>query len=1069
MLALGLALLFPPQASAVTAPGVRYSIDVRLDPGRHRLDGWATIVYRSGADSSLPAIHLHAYPNAFSSHHTIYAREGERVAENYDLRFARPSDRGWMTIDSATAGGLPARVVMDETLARVDLPHPLAPDDSIALKLHFAVQIPKQFDRLGRTGNAYSIAQWYPKVVVYDDLGWHLDPFHFLSEFYGEYATYDVAITLPDRFWVGATGVPRGAEGGDNEVPRFPAEMPRDSATVTIHLTLADSLSNRWPTEKLEAETDPEQPRHAGPVAFPRGGRGAMRVPRNSPVHYWYRWKDANVAAREEADRAGRPGPLRMIVAAADTAVFDTLHALAAEAAPRDTVLPSLKTLRFHAERVHDFAWVTSPDYVGSDTTWAGIEVSALVFREDAEKWREIRAQTVDALRHYTKLVGPYVWPRFTATEAFCGGSAMEYPMLVMDEPGMYSKLFHNLDDANAHEVGHNWFYGMLGSDERADPWLDEGFTQYVEHDHIDTKYPHGLFRYADRFPWVGRMSALDLNEQYYLARAWARDERPIVTPADGHPGFPTYGTAAYAKPASMLHTLRGIVGDSLFTVFLHDYYRRNLFHHPRPADVLSAAREATGEDFAPFFRSWTETLERPSFSLGTVRREQAGTSYRTSVVVRREEAMVLPVTVEATFADGTRQERRVLARERETPAVFESRSPLRSARLDPRHEIIEMDRLDNGTGTLPPMRFHFLGGFPSAEAIGVAYGPTIWHGEEEGLRLGGWLDGRYLISKDFPYGISGFEGGLSFGARDGSVAYRAGVWGRAGALGARSRLRTLVARDEGLFRAGLHAENTVMAPARRRPYRSWKLSVEHRDRTELRAVDPRYWSRGKTWNGEMALGLETIGPRHRETVQLAYRRGISGGRSDQYDNRPLWDYDWLRLTANQNLSPLPGGFKASWRIAAGTAFNQVPRELQFDIAEESRLDVLDHFYANDQGPLRETDRFIEPGGGGVRGYADRAILGQRLLAGTLEVSNAAYPVYFFGDAGRVEASGLGERARPQLHPLVGRALADAGLGARYGPFDVAFPVWVGSPERRERPWRFRWRFSIGTVQLPLP
>src|SRR3989442_15916165 len=117
---------------------------------------------------------------------------------------------------------------------------------------------------------------------------------------------------------------------------------------------------------------------------------------------------------------------------------------------------------------------------------------------------------------------------------------------------------------------------------------------------------------------------------------------------------------------------------------------------------------------------------------------------------------MVLPVAVEALFADGTSQERRVVARDRETEAVFESRSPLRSARIDPRHEIIEMDRLDNRTGLLPPMRFQLLGGLPAAEAVGVAHRPPAGPGQGEGVRLGAWVDGRYLPSDEFPYGIRG-------------------------------------------------------------------------------------------------------------------------------------------------------------------------------------------------------------------------------------------------------------------------------------------------------------------------
>jgi len=259
------------------------------------------------------------------------------------------------------------------------------------------------------------------------------------------------------------------------------------------------------------------------------------------------------------------------------------------------------------------------------------------------------------------------------------------------------------------------------------------------------------------------------------------------------------------------------------------------------------------------------------------------------------------------------------------------------------------------------------------------------------------------------------------------------------------------------------------MAPARRHPYRSWKLSIEYRDRSELKPVDPRYWSLGRTINGAVTLGLETIGPRRRETFQVGYQRGIStsffasSGRFFDYYS----SYDWVHLTVKQDLDPLPAGVKASWRIAAGTAFNQVPRELKFDVAQESRLDALDRFYANDRGPLRETDHFLVPGGGGVRGYWDQAILGQRLLAASLEVSHAAYPVYFFGDVGQVGASGLGEEALPPLHPLVGRTLADAGFGVRLGPLNAAFPVWLGTPDPDESPWRFRWQFSIGTFALP--
>src|SRR5439155_392405 len=148
-----------------------------------------------------------ATPNAFRDPRTVFAREGERWGEDYAVRLASPRERGWMTLDSVTADGTPAALFLDETVARVDLPRPLAPGGSVTVGLRFEVQVPRPIARFGHVGTDYSMGQWYPKVAVYDELGWHPNPYHYFAEFYGDYATFDVPITLPDPFWVGATGV----------------------------------------------------------------------------------------------------------------------------------------------------------------------------------------------------------------------------------------------------------------------------------------------------------------------------------------------------------------------------------------------------------------------------------------------------------------------------------------------------------------------------------------------------------------------------------------------------------------------------------------------------------------------------------------------------------------------------------------------------------------------------------------------------------------------------------------------------------------------------------------------
>ena len=514
-----------------------------------------------------------------------------------------------MSIDSVSADGIPVSVAMNETVARVDLPRPLMPRDSVTLALRFEVQVPKPFARFGHVGDSYSAGQWYPKVAVYDDLGWHADPYHYLSEFYGDYAVFDVAITLPDRFWVGATGVLRGAEGGDNQIPLAEYETDRDSVTVHLRAVLSDSLRSRWPRTMLAVESDLAPPPgiEKRPVEVKREKGATLRVPRGAPVHYTYSWVETEKESQEEADAQGRPGPLHLILAWRSTTLVDTLRSLARASTPKDSILPSLKTLRFHADRVHDFAWVASPNYVRSDTAWNGVAIRALAFREDQDRWRDQKAFAVSAMAFMSREVGPYIWPTLTSAESQVGGGAMEYPMLIMNEPDLPSPWAARLDVTIAHEVAHNWFYGMLGSDERAHPWLDEGFTQYMEDRYGDWKYPRGLFQRRKLIPWASPLRGFFLDENRYLSRAYARDEQPMTTPADAYHGFASYAVGAYSKPAMMLYTLRGHLGDSTFGEFIGEYYRSNLLGHPRPADVVKAAERASGRDLGGWFRPWLE------------------------------------------------------------------------------------------------------------------------------------------------------------------------------------------------------------------------------------------------------------------------------------------------------------------------------------------------------------------------------------------------------------------------------------------------------------------------------
>jgi hypothetical protein len=973
-----------------------------------------------------------------------------------------------MTMDSVTAGGVPAPVTIDDTIARVDLPRPLAPGDSVILRLRFEVQVPKPFDRLGHEGSSYAIGQWYPKVAVYDDLGWHPDPYHFLSEFYGDYGTFDVAITLPDRFWVGATGVLKSAEGGDNQIPLADRETKGDSVSVRLRVVPGGALRGAWPGA-LEVETDLAQSARVRrrPLEVDRTRGAILRVPRAAPVHYSYSWVDSAKDTRQEADGAGRPGPLRLLRASRDTTIVDTLRALAPRSAPGDTVIPSLKTLRFHADRVHDFGWVASPDYVRADTTWKGISIRALAFRDDQDDWSEQKAHVVSAMEFFSREVGPYAWPSFTSAEASMGGGAMEYPMLIMIEPDIPSRWLDWLDVTIAHEVAHNWFYGMLGSDERAYPWLDEGFAQIMEQRYGDLKHPRGFFKRRDLFPWTSPVRDFFFDENRYLARVYARDEQPPATPAEAYHSYPTYGVGAYSKPAVMLHSLAAYLGEPNFRAFLREYYRANLFRHPGPADVVKAASKVWGSDLEDWFRPWLMGTGIASYSIQSVHHERIEGERIATVKVRREGEAVQPVIVEARFADGSRERRLLPAGQGDALMIFGGESRLSHVVLDPDHEVIELNRLDNRSG-LPTLRLKPLYDYPSAEAMTILYGPMIWHGRAEGARLGVWAGGRYLASPDFPDGIVKLGGSALVGTRRGDFSWSA--WGgrRVGGFGARGRLDLETGRDAGLYRAGLRLGNLATAPGRLHPFRSWQLGIEYRDRYDLAPVDPRYWTPGEGLHGKMRLALDTKGPRRAEHGEIDGRAGGSAFRSSG-DPDPEFQYERLSIEMRQRLDLLPrGNVHLSWRVFAGSAFDRPPREMLFDAAEGNRIDSLGRFYLNDRGPLVASGHYLMAGGGGLRGYRGRAALGKRVWGVSADMELPRLPVSFFADLGRVEVTGLGESAGQASPPssseaadLIGRPLGDAGLSYVYGPVRLTAPLWVGRPEPGEAPWKFRWLVSI--------
>ncbi|MBN2071065.1 MAG: M1 family metallopeptidase [Candidatus Krumholzibacteriota bacterium] len=219
-------LLFILYASALSAqtgslPGIDrpywqqrsdYIIKCRLDTERHTLTGTQEIKYKNNSPDTLSEIYLHLYPNAYRERDSELLKDF--LAGVWFQFVGLPGkNRGFLDIDTLTIDGRAALFTVDGTILRAGLARPLLPGAEVAMTLAFTEKIRKRLGRAGYVGDHYDMGQWYPKMVVYDNEGWHPDQFR-MGEFYGEFGRYDVHITLPERYVVAATGVPVSGDPG---------------------------------------------------------------------------------------------------------------------------------------------------------------------------------------------------------------------------------------------------------------------------------------------------------------------------------------------------------------------------------------------------------------------------------------------------------------------------------------------------------------------------------------------------------------------------------------------------------------------------------------------------------------------------------------------------------------------------------------------------------------------------------------------------------------------------------------------------------------------------------------
>ncbi|HMQ50001.1 MAG TPA: M1 family metallopeptidase [Saprospiraceae bacterium] len=280
---------------------------------------------------------------------------------------------------------------------------------------------------------------------------------------------------------------------------------------------------------------------------------------------------------------------------------------------------PKLKTLHYTAEQVHDFAWFADKRFMvqnGETVLPSGKKVVTWAFFTKAEQayWQNGVSYINRAIQHYSALVGEYPYPQATAVETSLGaGGGMEYPMITNISLAGSEQA---LDEVITHEVGHNWFYGILAFNERDHPWMDEGLNSYYDHRYSEEHYDEtGLELPA---------FLLSKTEMTPFELAWLfQARRHLNMPPDTHSDHSkpiNYFLGAYEIPARAFKYLEKYLGTAEFDQLMQGFFAEWQFKHPQPEDLRQYLEQHSGKNLGWLFDGILYSKELQDYAVKKVK-----------------------------------------------------------------------------------------------------------------------------------------------------------------------------------------------------------------------------------------------------------------------------------------------------------------------------------------------------------------------------------------------------------------------------------------------------------------
>ena len=279
------------------------------------------------------------------------------------------------------------------------------------------------------------------------------------------------------------------------------------------------------------------------------------------------------------------------------------------------------KKLRFIQKNVHDFAWFADKRYhvlkgevninERKITTWS------LFTNSKAKLWERSIEYINDATKYFSKWVGEYPYNHVTAVDGtISAGGGMEYPNITVIGRSGDSK---SLETVIIHEVGHNWYYGILGSNERDNAWMDEGLNTYIELRYMQEKYPNGYENKEEKIKERGISITIPVEEKEiqhisYQFNASRNYDQPLKMGSKDFTQM-NYGAMVYSKTGIGFHYLKSYLGEEVFDDCMNEYFNQWKFKHPSPNDIKLVFETVSEENLDWFFEDYIKTTKKTDYS----------------------------------------------------------------------------------------------------------------------------------------------------------------------------------------------------------------------------------------------------------------------------------------------------------------------------------------------------------------------------------------------------------------------------------------------------------------------